>query len=118
MFATITIDMADWSVSSPGAEAERVWPRDVPTQRWTLTADQVIHDLVSDASLAKGLKARYLTVLPQSVLRYNAKQWSLKALPIDLEMKPMSVTLITLKQRTLSPVVRLFAEQVRAIRKK
>jgi DNA-binding transcriptional LysR family regulator len=58
---------------------------------------------------------RYVTVLPDSVLRYNVKQWSLKALPIDLGMKPMSVTLITLKNRTLSPVVQLFVEQVRAV---
>ena len=99
--------------------------------------DQVIHDLVSEAFRSKQLQApketvtassmllrsrllgtgRYITVLPDSVLRYNAKQWSLKALPIDLEMKPMCVTLITLKHRTVSPVVRLFIEQVRAIGK-
>ena len=61
---------------------------------------------------------RYVTVLPDSVLRYNAKQWALKALPIDLGMKPMSITLITLKNRTVSPVVQRFVEQVRAVAKR
>jgi DNA-binding transcriptional LysR family regulator len=60
---------------------------------------------------------RYLTVLPESVLRCNARQWGLKVLPIDLGMKPMAVTLITLKNRTASPVVQLFVEQVRAVAK-
>ncbi len=52
-----------------------------------------------------------------AVLRYNAKPWSLKALPVDLGMKPMSVTIITLKNRTVSPVVQLFVVQVRAVAK-
>jgi DNA-binding transcriptional LysR family regulator len=60
---------------------------------------------------------RYLTVLPESVLRCNATQWGLKALPVDLRMKPMAATIVTLKNRTVSPVVRLFIEQVRAVAK-
>lgn len=120
---------------SPWARRRKVALADLVNERWTLTSDHVIHDLVSDAFRAKGLVApketvtassmllrsrllatgRYLTVLPDSVLRYNAKRWSLKALPVDLDMKPMCVTLITLRQRTVSPVVRLFIEQVRAI---
>lgn len=122
---------------SPWARRRKVALADLVNEKWTLTSDQVIHDLVSEAFRSKGLQApketvtassmllrsrllstgRYLTVLPDSVLRYNAKQWSLKALPIDLEIEPMCVTLITLKHRTVSPVVRLFIEQVRAIGK-
>jgi DNA-binding transcriptional LysR family regulator len=56
-------------------------------------------------------------VLPDSVLRYNAKQWSLKALPVDLGVKPRAVAIVTLKNRTVSPVVQLFFEQVRAVAK-
>ena len=58
---------------------------------------------------------RFLTVLPQSMLRYNAHHWSFKALPIDLGVKPRCVAILTLKNRTSSPVVELFAESVRAI---
>jgi DNA-binding transcriptional LysR family regulator len=60
---------------------------------------------------------RFLTALPDSVLRYNAKQWSLKALPIDLGVEPRAVAIVTLKKRTVSPVVQLFIEHVRAVAK-
>ena len=122
---------------SPWARRRKVSLSDLANEKWTLTSDQVIRDLVTEAFKSRGLEApqekvtassmllrsrllatgRYLTVLPESVLRYNAKQWSLKALPIDLGMKPMSVTIITLKNRTVSPAVQLFVEQVRAVAK-
>jgi DNA-binding transcriptional LysR family regulator len=60
---------------------------------------------------------RFLTVLSGSVLRSNAKGWSLKALPIDLGIQPRFVAVITLKNRTLSPVVELFIEHARAVSK-
>jgi DNA-binding transcriptional LysR family regulator len=56
---------------------------------------------------------RFLTVLTNSVLYYNAKQWSLKALPVDLRIKPPSIAILTLKNRTVSPVVQLFIEHLR-----
>ena len=60
---------------------------------------------------------RFLDVLPDSVLRYNAKQWSLKALPVDLGVEPRSIAIVTLKNRSVSPVVQLFVEHLRAIAK-
>jgi DNA-binding transcriptional LysR family regulator len=60
---------------------------------------------------------RFLTVLPDSVLRYKAKQWSLQALPVDLGVKPRVTAVVTLRNRTLSPVVQLFVEHVRAVAK-
>jgi DNA-binding transcriptional LysR family regulator len=56
-------------------------------------------------------------VLPDSVLRYNAKQWALKVLPVDLGVKPRSIAAVMLKNRTVSPVVGLFVEHVRAVAK-
>jgi DNA-binding transcriptional LysR family regulator len=58
---------------------------------------------------------RYLTVLHHSVLAFNAKRWSLKALPVDLGTPSMPMAVFSLKGRTLSPVVQLFLEQVRAV---
>jgi len=118
---------------SPWARRRHVVLADLVNETWTLTSDQVIHDLVSEAFHAQGLEApkekvtassmllrsrllatgRYLTVLPDSVLRYNARRWSLKVLPIELGMKPMCMALVTLEQRTLSPVVQCFLEAVR-----
>jgi hypothetical protein len=57
---------------------------------------------------------RFLTVFSASMLRFNAKAWSLKALPIDLRVPHRRVAIITLKGRTLSPVVKLFIDQARA----
>jgi DNA-binding transcriptional LysR family regulator len=122
---------------SPWARRRKVSLAELADEIWTFTSDQVIRDLITEAFKSHGLEApqervsassmllrnqllatgRYVTVLPESVLRHNAKQWSLKALPVDLGMKPMSVTIITLKNRTVSPVVQLFIEQVRVVAK-
>ncbi len=50
----------------------------------------------------------YIAVLPHSVLRSYGKQFSLKVLPIHLPARPWPVTMVTLKNRTLSPVVERF----------
>jgi DNA-binding transcriptional LysR family regulator len=104
---------------------------------WVFPKNQVLNGLITEAFKAHGLEfpparvsagsillrnhllatGRFLSVLPDSVVRYNAKQWSLKALPVDLEVEPRSVAIVTLKNRTVSPVVRLFVEHVRAVAK-
>jgi DNA-binding transcriptional LysR family regulator len=60
---------------------------------------------------------RFLTILHGSVLRRHAKRWSLKALPVDLGIPRVPIAIFTLKNRTLSPVVRLFIEHARAVAK-
>ena len=104
---------------------------------WVLPPNQVVNALVAEAFKAQGLdvpqervsaasillrnqllaSGRFLSVLPNFVLRHNAKQWSLKALPIDLGVKPRSIAIVTLKNRTVSPVVQLFVEHLRAVAK-
>jgi DNA-binding transcriptional LysR family regulator len=58
---------------------------------------------------------RFLTVLHDSVLRFNARRWSLKALATTLPIQPMQIALFALKNRTLSPVVQLFIEEARQV---
>jgi DNA-binding transcriptional LysR family regulator len=58
---------------------------------------------------------RYLSLVHESVLRFNHDHWSLKVLPVDLRLKPMSLAIFTLKHRTASPVVQLFVEQAHVI---
>jgi DNA-binding transcriptional LysR family regulator len=58
---------------------------------------------------------RFLTILPASVLRTNADRWSLVALPVDLRLKKRQFAVFTLKNRTASPTIQLFIEQVRAV---
>jgi DNA-binding transcriptional LysR family regulator len=58
---------------------------------------------------------RFLTVLHESVLRFNAKRWSLRALPASLPVPPMPIAMFTLKNRTLSPVVQLFIDHAKQV---
>jgi DNA-binding transcriptional LysR family regulator len=59
----------------------------------------------------------YITVMPHSVLRRHHDRFSLKVLPIELPLRPWPVTIVTLKNRTLSPVVERFITCAREITK-
>jgi DNA-binding transcriptional LysR family regulator len=104
-------------------------------ESWIFASNRVIRELIGEAFKARGLQmpqervsansillrnhllatGRFLTVLPESALRHHAQQWALKVLPIDLDVEPRAVAIVTLKNRTLSPVVQLFADHVRGI---
>jgi DNA-binding transcriptional LysR family regulator len=60
---------------------------------------------------------RYLSVIPDSVLLHAGQQLSFKALPVTLAIQPRPVAIVTLKNRTLSPVARLFIDCAREITK-
>ena len=57
---------------------------------------------------------RFLTFIAESLLRQNAKRWSLKALPVDLGVQQLTVAVVTLRNRTLGPTARLFLEHIKA----
>jgi DNA-binding transcriptional LysR family regulator len=59
----------------------------------------------------------FITTLPKSSLLLYADRFSLKALPVKLPARPWPVAVVTLKNRTLSPVVALFIEHLRAFSK-
>jgi DNA-binding transcriptional LysR family regulator len=56
---------------------------------------------------------RFLSMLPASVLRSNARPFQLKALPVELRTSANPVAIVTLKDRTLSPLVQTFIESAR-----
>jgi len=58
---------------------------------------------------------RFLTIAANSFLQYNAQRWSLVALPIDLRIKPRPHAIVTLKNRTLSPVVQVFIDELKGV---
>jgi DNA-binding transcriptional LysR family regulator len=119
------------------ARRRKITLADLVNEPWVLPPNQVVSALMTEAFKAHGLEVpqkriiasslllrnqllasgRFVSVLPNFVLRHNAKQWSLKALPIDLGIKPRSIAIITLKNRTVSPVVQLFVEHLRAVAK-
>ena len=55
----------------------------------------------------------FLTAYPRSVARFCA----LKVLPVKLPVRPWTVAIATLKNRTLSPVVERFIECAREVAK-
>jgi DNA-binding transcriptional LysR family regulator len=121
--------------NSPWARRRKITLAELVDEPWIFPPNQVVMSLIKEAFEAHGLQVppesvcassillrnqllatgRFLTFLPDSVLRYTAKQWSLKTLPVDLRIKPWPIAILTLKNRTLSPVVQLFIEHLRAV---
>lgn len=58
-------------------------------------------------------RGRFITVVPRSVLRQDGEGRQLRILPVDVPRRPWLVTVMTLKNRTLSPVVERFIECAR-----
>jgi DNA-binding transcriptional LysR family regulator len=67
-----------------------------------------------NALLATG---RFLSMASGSILRISAKRLSVKTLPISLPILPRPVGIVTLKDRTISPVAGLFVECARQVAK-
>lgn len=122
--------------------ADSAWARrrkialaDLVDEPWIFASNLGIRALIAEAFGAHGLEmpqervsansillrnhllatGRFVTVLPESALRHHARQWSLKALPIDLRVTPRAVAIVRLKHRTPSPVVQLFAACIRDV---
>jgi DNA-binding transcriptional LysR family regulator len=56
---------------------------------------------------------RFIPAFPRSVVSVNGSRFSLKVLPVDVPVRPWPVEIITLKNRTVSPVVQLFIDYLR-----
>jgi DNA-binding transcriptional LysR family regulator len=74
-------------------------------------------------SVSVGLRTRllangpFIATLPNTILQLNRDHYALKALPVDLPDRPWPVVIMTLKNRTLSPVVERFIECAREVAK-
>jgi DNA-binding transcriptional LysR family regulator len=71
----------------------------------------------AEARISLVKSGRFLTIFPASALRFSAKQSGIAVLPVELPIAPVPNGIVTLKNRTLSPVVRLFIEQARTTAK-
>ena len=58
---------------------------------------------------------RFVAMLPRSLMQFGGKNWPLKILPIKLPAKPRPVAIMGLKNRTLSPVARVFVDCARTV---
>lgn len=67
-----------------------------------------------DTLLATG---RFLSLLPESLLHFTAKSSSFKVLPVELPTTRGKTSIMTLKNRELGPVAKLFIECAREVAK-
>lgn len=70
--------------------------------------------LVRVSLLATG---RFVTMCSPSILRFPPRRPEVKILPVELPITPMPIGIVTLKNRTLSPIAQLFIEHARDIAK-
>jgi DNA-binding transcriptional LysR family regulator len=125
------------------ASAKTRWARerkiklsDLIDEAWVLPrSDTIVGPLVAEAFATRGVKfppkaavwggaslffallARrpFLGTVPVSLLQFGANLPQLKVLPVDLPIPHLPVGLMTLRNRTLTPVVRLFIDRTREV---
>jgi DNA-binding transcriptional LysR family regulator len=126
------------SADNPWTRRRKVTLKDLVQEPWALPpADSYVGGLIVDAFRASGLAVphvtvasygmpltsgligtgRFLSILPGSFLRVVGKGLGFKALPIELPIPPRPVGIVTLKNRTLSPVAALFIDCARTLSK-
>jgi DNA-binding transcriptional LysR family regulator len=72
-----------------------------------------VHSIqMQNALLATG---RFITILPETMMHVSARRLGLKALPVHLPIESTPVAIVTLKNRELPPVGKLFIERARTV---
>jgi DNA-binding transcriptional LysR family regulator len=102
---------------------------------WLLPPGSIFRSIMAEAFQSKGLAPPKLGVRSYSVfqrlnllatdrfigaesgntLRFNVDRFPLRVLPVDFDAGSWSTAIVTLKNRTISPVVRTFIECVREV---
>jgi DNA-binding transcriptional LysR family regulator len=121
-------------MKSRWAHRRRVALAELIDEPWCV-APSAIGSLIADAFLASGLKmpriamtttnahllfqllesGRFVGHFGDRLLHFYMKRFALKKLPIELPIQPFAVAIITLKNRTISPVAQLFIDCAREV---
>ncbi len=111
-------DLADEAWVQAPAEVEVGSPTLEAFRAAGLSGPRVV---VSSASLnlRYGLleSGRFITMVPDSALHYGSKRAPIKVLPIKLPRWHVATCAVTLKDRTLSPIARLFIDCLHEVAK-
>ena len=120
---------------SPFARRRKIGLSELLSEPWILPEPGTeVASIVGETFLAHGLKppqapvicssiemywgllatGRFVATMPRSLLKFAAQRETVRVLPIKLAVKPRPVGVVMLRNRTLSPAVRLFLEQTRA----
>jgi DNA-binding transcriptional LysR family regulator len=125
-------------VRSRWARRRKIELADLADARWILPpAGSLTPELTAEAFESRGLKMpkvvlttfsvhlrnrllatnEYVASIPRSLLAPNARMFGFKVLPIKLPVRDFPVAVVTLKNRTLSPVAELFIKHLRKLTK-
>jgi DNA-binding transcriptional LysR family regulator len=115
------VDLADlvdepWILTPPGA-AIHSYMMQVFRQR------RLVPPFVAFGTQSFGFRGElletgdYIAPIPQSIFKQYAKRFPLKLLQVDLPNRPWPIALVTLKNRTVSPVVERFIDSTRSVAK-
>jgi DNA-binding transcriptional LysR family regulator len=123
-------------MKNPWARRRRIQLAELVNEPWTWPSPgNIVETLVAEAFRTSGLEApraavyadsfnmriklaatgRFLAVVPASMLRFSAKDASIKQLEVELPTTHRQIGIVTLKNRTLSPLAHLFIKRVREI---
>lgn len=119
---------------SPWARRRKIGLEELVDEPWVVTeSDTLSYRRLAEAFAARGLEppkkilqtlsshlrvnlaasGSHITTLPNSTLRVYGERFGLKALPIELPTLSWPAVIVTLRNRTVSPVVERFIQQVR-----
>jgi DNA-binding transcriptional LysR family regulator len=74
---------------------------------------RLLQTLSSHLRVNLAASGSHITTVPNSTLRVYGERFALKALPVDFPAQSWPAVIVTLKNRTLSPVVERFIQHVR-----
>jgi DNA-binding transcriptional LysR family regulator len=123
------------ATKNPWSRRRRVSLADLMNEPWTLPPPNMPGVVHAEAFRAAGLgypaatvviasgiarialvaEGRFLTLTSESVIRFAGRDMAIKALPIDLPDIRIPVGIVTLKNRTLTPVAQLFIDCAREV---
>jgi DNA-binding transcriptional LysR family regulator len=116
-----TIELAElvnesWVLPPPGSVIESVVAKAFRARGLDYPRATVVTESseVRNSLLASG---RFVTIFPASALRFPIRRSELKALPVELPMARLPNGIVTLKNRTLSPIAQLFIDCARELAK-
>lgn len=105
-----------WLLPPHGSASHAVVARAFKAQGLRMPAAIMLtHSMDLRAKLSS--RGRFVTAVPQSVLRYGDDRGALQELPVDVSLPLWPVAILTLKNRSLSPVVGRFIDCAREVAK-
>ena len=125
-------------VQSPWARRRTIKLAELIDEPWTWAGPETpFHLLVEEAFRASGIEpphaavhassaslrislaatGRYLAIVPAAMMKFRAVNPSIKLLPVELPTTKRQIAIMTLKNRTLSPLAHLFIKSGREVAK-